>query len=94
MNSKSIYKIPNGKLLKLSLEYNENDKTISSVKIMGDFFAYPAESIEVLEHELKGVKISKKQLFDKINDTIKKSNFEFIGLTAEGLTEGILRCIK
>jgi len=93
MNSKSVYKIPNGKLLKISLEYNENDNTISTVKIMGDFFAYPEEAIETLENELKNTQLKKEALMEKINSVIVENNIEFIGLNPEGLTEGIMRCL-
>lgn len=94
MNSKSVYKIPNGKLLKISLEYDENNSTIYSVKIMGDFFAYPEEAIELLENELKEIQLKKAALVKKINSVILANNIEFIGLNAEGLADGILRCLE
>jgi len=94
MQSKSTYKIPNGKLLKVFLEFDENKKSIKNIKITGDFFAYPEEAIESLENELKDTPLKKSNLFVKINEIIKKNKIEFIGLNAEGLTEGILRCFK
>ena len=45
MQSKSIYKVPDGKLLKIFIEYNEKDKSIKNINIMGDFFAYPEATI-------------------------------------------------
>ena len=39
MKSKSIYKVPDGKLLKINLSYDEKDLLIKSINIMGDFFA-------------------------------------------------------
>ena len=53
MQSKSIYKVPNGKLLKIFLEFNEKNNSIESIKITGDFFAYPEETIEIMENKLK-----------------------------------------
>ena len=94
MISKSEYKIPKGKLVKINLEYNDKEEKIIKVSIMGDFFAYPSESIEILEKELIGTNLDRKKLFDKIDNLIKKKNFEFIGLNSEGLTEGIMRCLK
>ena len=61
---------------------------------MGDFFAYPEESIESMENELKNTILEKESLIKKINSIIKGYNIEFIGLHAEGLTEGILMCKK
>jgi hypothetical protein len=94
MFSKSVYKIPNGKLVKINLEYNEDTNKIMNIKIMGDFFAYPEEAIDVLEKNLINTVIKKNSLFDKINKVIKSNNFEFIGINPEGLTESILRCLN
>jgi len=94
MKSKSVYKIPNGKLLKISLIYNKRDNNIDQISIMGDFFAYPEEAIELIEDELKNTFLDKSCLLEKIKLVIKENNIEFIGLDAEGLTQGILMCLK
>ena len=94
MQSKSVYKVPNGKLLKISLIYDKKNKSIDKISIMGDFFAYPEEAIETMENELKNTKIARNSLLKKINTVISKNNIEFIGLDAEGLTTGILMCLK
>jgi hypothetical protein len=93
MHSQSIYKIPQGKLLKIHLEYNVKDHTITSIKIMGDFFVYPEEAIELLEKKLKHTDLKKAQLIKTINAIVKDHNIQFIGLDAEGLTQGILMCV-
>ncbi len=92
MQSKSVYKIPDGKLLKISLNHTNNK--ITEIRIMGDFFAYPEEAIDIMETKLKDSNLNKESLLDKINSFIKDNNIEFIGLTAEGLTDGILMCLK
>jgi len=94
MLSKSEYKIPAGKLVKINLEYDKLSKKIINIKITGDFFAYPEDSIEIIEKELKGVSLKKKDIRKKIDDLINSNNFEFIGLNSEGLSDGILRCLK
>ena len=94
MQSQSIYKVPNGKLLKIFLEYNEKNNLIENLKITGDFFAYPEEAIETIENNLKNVSLKREILIEKISSIIKDNRFEFIGLNAEGLTEGILMCLK
>jgi hypothetical protein len=93
MNSKSVYKVPNGKLLKIFLEFNEKNNSIENINITGDFFAYPEEAIETMENELKNTLLKREILLEKINFIIKENNIEFIGLNAEGLTEGILMCL-
>ena len=92
MQSKSVYKVPNGKLLKIVLEYNEKNNLINSVRITGDFFAYPEESIEIIEDELKNTLLERAILLKKIRLAIEEYKIQFIGLHAEGLTEGILMC--
>ena len=94
MNSKSIYKVPNGKLLKINLEYNENTNYIENIKITGDFFAYPEEAVDILEEKLKNIQIKKNILLNMIQSIIHEHEIEFIGLNTEGLTEGILMCLK
>jgi len=94
MNSKSIYKVPNGKLLKIFLDYNKKTNSITSISITGDFFAYPEEAIELIEKKLIDTKLEKSILLEKITSTIEENNIEFIGLNAEGLTQGILMCLK
>ncbi len=94
MQSQSTYKVPKGKLLKIFLEYNEKSKLIDNLKITGDFFAYPEESIEILEYKLKNALLKREILIEKISSIIKENQIEFIGLNAEGLAEGILMCLK
>ena len=92
MQSKSIYKVPNGKLLKIFLEYDEKSNLINEIKITGDFFAYPEEAIELMESKLKNMLLEREHLLKKIRSMIKERDIQFIGLDAEGLTEGILMC--
>ncbi len=94
MQSRSIYKVPNGKLLKILLEYDTKKNTINEIKIMGDFFAYPEEAIEVMEKELQHTTLDENCIMEKIKLVIKENNIEFIGLNIEGLTKGILMCKK
>ena len=58
-------KVVGGKLV--SIEVSAEDNVVSGVKITGDFFLHPEESISDLESSLVGVKIP----FDWI-DTEKK----------------------
>jgi len=86
--------VPNGKLLKIFLEFDEKSNLITDINITGDFFAYPEEAIETMENELKNTLLKREFLLGKINSVIKNYNIEFIGLNAEGLTEGIMMCLK
>ena len=92
MKKKSVYKIPNGKLLKIWLNYDKKTNRIIDLNITGDFFAYPEESIELIENELKNTFIENEILFKKIESIIKKNMIEFIGLNPEGIAKGIMMC--
>ncbi len=93
MQSRSIYKVPQGKLLKIALDYNEATRLITNVCITGDFFAYPEEALEQLEDKLKHTSLERTELLKKITSIISEYHIEFIGLNAEALTQGILMCV-
>ncbi len=92
MQSQSIYKVPQGKLLKISIEYDEKDNVIRDIRITGDFFAYPEEAIELMETKLKNTVIEREQLQQKIRSIITEYHIKFIGVDSEGLTQAILMC--
>lgn len=93
MQSHSIYKVPQGKLLKISLEYDEKKNVITDIRITGDFFAYPEEAIEYMEKKLKNTILERKQLLEQISSIISDYHIEFIGVNAESLTQAILMCV-
>jgi lipoate-protein ligase A len=92
MRSQSVYKIPQGKLLKITLDYDEKNQMINNIWITGDFFAYPEEAIELLEKKLQHTVLEEQSLQQKIHSVITQHHLQFIGLNAEGLTKGILMC--
>ena len=92
MLSQSIYKVPQGKLLKISIEYDEKDNVIRDIRITGDFFAYPEEAIELMETKLRNTLMERAQLLEKIQSIIAEYHIQFIGVDPEGLTQGILMC--
>ncbi|MBI2638852.1 hypothetical protein HYW83_04660 [Candidatus Peregrinibacteria bacterium] len=85
---KAIYKVPNGKLLKIFLDADAGK--IRSVKITGDFFTYPEENIEKLEMALAGCELSKETLAGKIDEFLRTTPTNFFGLDAESLISTIL----
>lgn len=85
---KAIYKVPNGKLLKIFLE--DAGGKISSIKITGDFFMHPEENIEKLEHALAGAELNEKNLTEKINEFLASNPTTFFGLDIASLVSTIL----
>lgn len=88
MKGNSVYKIPDGKLVKVHLDFDKD--IIVSVKIFGDFFMYPEEGIEKLESSLAGKKLVEKDLVQAISDARDLHGLEFFGLSPEGLATAIL----
>lgn len=91
MQGKSILKVPGGKLLKIFLDY---DDKINKIKITGDFFLHPEESLEKLEEELIGLELDKDLLLKKIDGFLKKNNIKLFGINSENIVEGILNCLN
>ncbi len=91
MKGKSILKVPGGKLLKIFLEY---DNKIRKIKITGDFFMHPEESLEKLEKELVGLELNKDLLLKEINIFFKENNVRLFGLESKDIVEGIINCLS
>ena len=80
------------KLVKVSLEYTEDTKIIHSIRITGDFFLYPEETLDEIENKLIGAKIDR----DTIKETINKclTHSDAYGFDSESLTDVIVGCLK
>lgn len=86
----NIYK--SKKLIKILLEYDEDSKIINSIRITGDFFLYPEETLNELEVNLIGTKLGKDEIKQKIEKCLNGS--EAFGFDSESLTDAILGCLK
>lgn len=89
MQAKSVYKVPDGKLIKVSLDFNGK---INSIKILGDFFVYPETWIEGLEKELVNTELNREIMEKKIIAFAANNKAELFGITPEALCEAIMRC--
>ncbi|MBI4995228.1 hypothetical protein HZC21_06380 [Candidatus Peregrinibacteria bacterium] len=85
---KAIYKVPNGKLLKVFLE--DFGGKIVSIKITGDFFMHPEENIENLENALKDCELKPEAIASRIEDALHEKPTTFFGLDTESLVKTIL----
>ena len=90
IKAKSISK--QEKLVKIELAYSLKSMEIKSIKITGDFFLHPEETIEKLEVSLVGVKLEKKSIKNKIESILKNS--EFYGFDVDSLSNAIVDCVK
>ncbi len=73
----SEYKVPGGKLIRIRMELE--DEVIKRIKITGDFFIYPEETIERLEEELTGQRIISTDFVELISHLITRMNAEIAG---------------
>lgn len=64
MHVNTIYKAPKG-IIRISADVE--DKTLSRVRITGDFFMVPEESITTLEKCLEGTKLEYTSVSDAVN---------------------------
>ena len=80
------------KLIQVHLSFDNKNNEIHSVRITGDFFLYPEDSLELLETNLVGVKLDRNILKKKIEESL--SNSQTFGFDSESLAEAILRCLK
>ena len=92
MKKQSVYKVPQGKLIKIHLDLDDNKEVMNTIRITGDFFAYPEESIMDLENKLGGTRFDKSVIFKVISEFIEDQQVQFIGIDAQALTDAIMRC--
>lgn len=86
---KAIYKVPNGKLLKIFLE--DSDGKIVTLRITGDFFLYPEENLEKLERYLLDTPLSTEALTEKINNFLGQRPTTLFGFDVASLVSTILQ---
>ena len=92
MIGKAVQKVEGGKLIKISVEF---DDVIDEVKITGDFFLHPEETIKDLEKSLFGLKsdANEKTMISILNDVIAEKNIQLIGITSESIAQAIKKAI-
>jgi lipoate---protein ligase len=88
MKGNSVYKIPEGKLIKIELEH-ENKKIIEA-KITGDFFIHPETGIEEIEKALCSILLEEKEIINAVNNAVKSNSLELFGVTSEGIATAII----
>jgi lipoate-protein ligase A len=79
MQGVATEKVPGGKLLRIKVDY---DDKINNVKITGDFFIHPEESVTEIENLLKGTKKDEdeKIIADKISKLVFQKNIQLVGI--------------
>ena len=84
----SSYKVPGGKLVKVKLEAASGK--ISEVKILGDFFLHPEETLQIIEESLIGSPADKTSIENTIGQVLVKNETTLIGATAGDIAKTII----
>lgn len=87
LQGKSVYKVPQGKLLKIFLDFGPADSRINSVKITGDFFLHPENGIELIEKKLRGVRIAEAEGI--VTKAVQENLLQFFGAGPESIALAI-----
>jgi lipoate-protein ligase A len=94
MLKKLHYVYKSNKLIRILLEHTTKtptqDCTISSIRITGDFFIYPEESLDKLEAALIGTKLDRYAIRQRVWKWIQGS--QVFGFDSDSLTEAIIGC--
>jgi len=86
------YKIPGGKLVKVKLSVIS--EKIDQVRVMGDFFLHPEETIQVIEESLIGCKQDENSIRILIEQILKNSEATLIGAAASDFSKTIMMAWK
>ncbi len=84
----SSYKIPGGKLVKVKLRTASG--RISEVRILGDFFLHPEETLQKIEKSLIGIPIEETTLEKMITQVLLEFDATLIGATAADIAKAIM----
>ena len=86
MRVKSVYKAKKG-LIRVDKEVTNG--IITEVRITGDFFMYPEDSLPLLENRLRGVKNDKESIRDAVKSFFKDTGTVTPFVTEEDLVEAL-----
>lgn len=85
-------KVPGGKLARVKVEWNGK---IEKVKITGDFFIHPEDSIEKIEGCLSGMPAdsSEEEIGRALRNLVKENEIVLIGITEESVARLVRRAM-
>jgi len=90
----AIRKISGGKLIRVDVDYS--DKFIDHVKITGDFFLHPEDTLEKIEAIFPGANAEKEKelLIKNINKILSDNDASLIGVSAEDIVDVVGEAIN
>lgn len=94
ITKKFVYKVPQGKLLRIKVVLEREPNVLQSVTITGDFFIYPEEKLALIEQALQHVTINQSSIIQAIENCLNKEKIELFGITPESIAEAIITCTQ
>ena len=89
LKGNSIYKVPDGKLIKVSLELKEGK--IAIIRITGDFFIHPEEWVASLEDSLAGCPVERLEI--AVREKASEDKIQMVGIGAGDIVHAIKTAI-
>jgi lipoate-protein ligase A len=86
------YKAPGGKLVRVRLQ--EEDGQIRSVKISGDFFLIPEESLSKLEKVLGGASLQESELRLLVERFFNATHAQSLGVSSDDFVKALLSAVE
>ncbi len=93
MHTEITHKIPQGKLVRISLDF---DTTIlQNIKICGDFFIHPEETIEEMERALYHLPVesTEERIKHLLDHAVHAKNAQLIGIDTQSVARLIHEAI-
>lgn len=94
MQASITHKVQNGKLLRMELEFDTT--RLRTIKICGDFFIHPEETVLEWEKTLEKIPVESTpdRIQQKLETIVKKNNSQLIGINTEIISKLISEAIK
>ena len=90
MHGNSVYKAPNGKLLKIDLDFDPKEKLIETVQITGDFFVHPEDSLRMIENRLMGLPLDRAFIAGSLVQFLAENEIQVFGFQPADLAHALL----
>ena len=75
-------------MIRITVDHADNK--IQNIKITGDFFLYPENTLEEMEKELRNLPITEERILQRLTDIVKRHKITFVGINETSLTRAIL----
>jgi len=86
-------KIPGGKMVRIETIF---DKKVESVKITGDFFLHPEETLELIVNKITGstLPLDQEKIIMEIETILDQQEAQFIGANAREIVNILVEALQ